>query len=64
MAEVKSLSDAGVKEITLLGQNVNSYRDLQSEKDFVSQATDLTPGFKTIYKRKEGGLRFADLLDR
>ena len=30
--EVKQLSDRGFKEITLLGQNVNSYRD--SENDF------------------------------
>lgn len=32
--EVKSLWDSGFKEITLLGQNVNSYRDEESGYDF------------------------------
>lgn len=61
--EVRKLAEEGVKEITLLGQNVNSYRDT-SEGEFSSAANSLAPGFSTIYKRKEGGLRFADLLDR
>ncbi|XP_071561360.1 CDK5RAP1-like protein [Temnothorax nylanderi] len=64
--EVRQLSDQGVKEITLLGQNVNSYRDL-SESEFVLSAnkeTQLAKGFKTVYKNKKGGLRFSDLLDK
>jgi len=60
--EVRQLSAQGVKEITLLGQNVNSYRD-DSQGDFSSAAGSLAPGFSTLYKRREGGLRFADLLD-
>lgn len=64
--EVRQLSDQGVKEITLLGQNVNSYRDL-SQSEFVvpiDTETHLAKGFKTVYKNKKGGLRFSDLLDK
>lgn len=61
--EVRELSRQGVKQVTLLGQNVNSYRDL-SDDNFTSTASNLSQGFKTIYKTKQGGMRFADLLDR
>ncbi|XP_012524046.2 CDK5RAP1-like protein [Monomorium pharaonis] len=64
--EVQQLSDQGVKDITLLGQNVNSYRDL-SKSEFALSAntkTQLAKGFKTVYKNKKGGLRFSDLLDK
>lgn len=64
LEEVRMLSDQGVKEVTLLGQNVNSYRDTSEEQFCGSDPTQLSRGFKTVYRTKEGGLRFADLLER
>jgi len=67
LQEVKQLSDQGIKEVTLLGQNVNSYRD--TSEDGVQLAAGVgaelsNPGFNTIYKRKDGGMRFTELLDK
>lgn len=60
--EVKTLAEQGIKEITLLGQNVNSYRDILSETS--QSSSQIVKGFKTVYKSKEGGARFAELLAR
>ncbi|KFM57845.1 CDK5 regulatory subunit-associated protein 1, partial [Stegodyphus mimosarum] len=66
--EVKYLSEQGIKEITLLGQNVNSFRDLSESAEMFkrySRTKDiLSSGFHTVYKTRNGGLRFADLLDK
>ncbi|XP_029286987.1 mitochondrial tRNA methylthiotransferase CDK5RAP1 [Cottoperca gobio] len=64
LEEVRMLSDQGVKEVTLLGQNVNSYRDTSEEQFCGSDLTRLSQGFQTVYRTKQGGLRFSHLLER
>ncbi|KAI8773087.1 CDK5RAP1 protein [Biomphalaria glabrata] len=60
LEEIHTLADQGVKDVTLLGQNVNSYRDITSGHS--EDVTQLSTGFSTVYKPKMGGQRFAALL--
>lgn len=65
LREVQHYTDAGVKEIILLGQNVNSYRDFNEETALGHpEQVKLASGFKTIYKLKSGGIGFDVLLDQ
>jgi MiaB/RimO family radical SAM methylthiotransferase len=65
--EVARLRDEGYKEITLLGQTVNSYHDptTPSLRGTATIKYESAPGFNNMYKKRDGeGTRFTELLER
>ena len=61
LQEIGRLEEEGVREVTFLGQNVNSYHDVTSD---IRSPHANAEGFGEMYKmRNEPGARFADLLE-
>ena len=61
--EVAQLAAEGYREVTLLGQNVNSYAD-SSETDNLAPAPPMRDGFKPMVPPPKASTRFAGLLEQ
>lgn len=62
LREIEELSEQGVKEITFLGQNVNSYHDSSDTNQTFEHKN--SEDFNEMYRIRAGpGPRFAQLLD-
>ena len=53
--EVKYLRDEGIREVTLLGQNVNSYRDKEADSLWGDVTKHInSEGFAETFKLRDG----------
>lgn len=68
VSEVQVLLEEGVKEVVLLGQNVNSYHDKSEAATLAQPSRDYqtsNAGFTNLYRLRGGaGYYFADLVER